>query len=95
MTESVSALQTRGYYEMPSDEERIMPERWDKPYTNPTFMCSSYDQGHAPWSSTHEQTWEIVKHSPFCSGQFIWTGWDYIGEPTPYGFRLTAAISAS
>lgn len=86
MTESVSALQTRGYYEMPSDEERIMPERWDKPYTNPTFMCSSYDQGHAPWSSTHEQTWEIVKHSPFCSGQFIWTGWDYIGEPTPYGF---------
>lgn len=86
MTESVSALQTRGYYKMPSDSIFVVPEQWDKPYTNPSFMCSSYDNMHAPWSSTHEQTWEIVKHTPYCSGQFIWTGWDYIGEPTPYGF---------
>jgi len=86
MTESVSALQTRGYYKMPSDSIFVAPKQWDKPYTDPSFMCSSYDNMHAPWSSTHEQTWEIVKHTPYCSGQFIWTGWDYIGEPTPYGF---------
>ena len=86
MTESVSALQTRGYYGMPSDKINIAPERWDLPFTDPTFMCSSYDNMHAPWSSTHEQTWDIVKNTPYCGGQFIWTGWDYIGEPTPYGF---------
>lgn len=86
MTESVSALQTRGYYKMPSDSIFVVPERWDRPYTDPSMMCSSYDNMHAPWSSTHEQTWDIVKHTPWCAGQFIWTGWDYLGEPTPYGF---------
>jgi beta-galactosidase len=41
---------------------------------------------HASWSSPHEQTWDVVKHTPYVGGQFIWTGFDYIGEPTPYGF---------
>jgi beta-galactosidase len=85
-TESVSSLQTRGYYRMPSDSIFIMPERWDVPYTDPSMMCSAYDNSHASWSSTHEETWDIVKHNPFVAGQFIWTGVDYIGEPTPYGF---------
>lgn len=86
MTESVSALQTRGFYKMPSDSIFIAPNRWDRSFTDPSMMCSAYDNSHAPWSSTHEETWEIVKHTPYCGGQFIWTGWDYIGEPTPYGF---------
>lgn len=86
LTESVSALQTRGYYRMPSDSLFIAPERWDKPYTDPSMMCSSYDNQHVPWGSTHEETWDIVKHTPYCAGQFIWTGFDYLGEPTPYGF---------
>ncbi|NLI35531.1 MAG: glycoside hydrolase family 2 protein [Bacteroidales bacterium] len=84
ITESVSALQTRGYYQMPSDSIIICPERWDKPYINPSFSCSAYDNCHVPWGSTHEETWDMVKHLPFVSGQFIWTGFDYIGEPTPY-----------
>jgi beta-galactosidase len=41
---------------------------------------------HASWSSTHEETWDVVKHNAFVGGQYIWTGFDYIGEPTPYGF---------
>ncbi len=86
LTESVSALQTRGHYRMPSDSLFIAPERWDKPYTDPSMMCSSYDNQHVPWGSTHEETWDIVKHTPYCAGQFIWTGFDYLGEPTPYGF---------
>ena len=86
LTESVSALQTRGYFRMPSDSLFIAPERWDKPYTDPSMMCSSYDNQHVPWGSTHEGTWDIVKHTPYCAGQFIWTGFDYLGEPTPYGF---------
>ena len=86
LTESVSALQTRGYYRMPSDSVLLCPENWYTPYTNPTFQCSAYDNCHVPWGSTHEQTWDVVKHAPWCSGQFLWTGFDYIGEPTPYGF---------
>jgi beta-galactosidase len=84
MTESVSALQTRGYYKMPSDSIYICPPRWDKPYYEPSLSCSSYDNCHAPWSSTHEETWDVVKHNDFVCGQFIWTGFDYLGEPTPY-----------
>lgn len=86
ITESVSALQTRGYYNMPSDSMFVCPDRWDKPYTNPTFSCSAYDNCHVPWGTTHEETWDLVKHHPFVSGQFIWTGFDYIGEPTPYSW---------
>ena len=86
MTESVSALQTTGYYMMPSDSVYKAPVEWWLPYTDPTFMCSAYDNMHASWSSTHEETWDVVKHTPYVGGQFIWTGFDYIGEPTPYGF---------
>ena len=85
-TESVSALQSRGYYMMPSDSIYKAPQEWWLPYTDPSFMCSAYDNMHASWSSTHEETWDVVKHTPYVGGQFIWTGWDYIGEPTPYGF---------
>ena len=85
-SESVSALQTRGYYMMPSDTIYKAPKEWWLPYTDPSYMCSSYDNMHASWSSTHEQTWDVVKHNDFVGGQFIWTGFDYIGEPTPYGF---------
>ena len=85
-SESVSALQTRGYYMMPSDSIYKAPKQWWLPYTDPSFMCSAYDNMHASWSSTHEQLWDVVKHNAFVGGQFIWTGFDYIGEPTPYGF---------
>ncbi len=86
LSESVSALQSRGDYRMPSDSIYKAPVEWWLPYTDPSFKCSSYDNMHASWSSTHEQTWDVVKHTPYCAGQFIWTGFDYIGEPTPYGF---------
>ena len=85
-SESVSALQTRGYYMMPSDKIYTAPEQWWLPYTDPSFMCSAYDNMHASWSSTHEEMWDVVKHTPYVGGQYIWTGFDYIGEPTPYGF---------
>ena len=85
MTETVSALQTRGYYKMPSDSLYRWPT-YKRPFTEPSFMCSSYDNCCAYWGSTHEQTWDVVKHTPYCAGQFIWTGFDYIGEPTPFNF---------
>lgn len=85
-SESVSALQTRGFYMMPSDSIYTAPKEWWLPYTDPSFKCSAYDNMHASWSSTHEETWDVVKHNDFVGGQFIWTGFDYIGEPTPYAY---------
>ncbi len=85
-TETVSALQTRGHYDMPSDSIRRWPNRWDKPLArgNPDTTCSAYDNCSAPWGSTHEETWKVLKKYDFLSGMYIWTGFDYIGEPTPY-----------
>ncbi len=85
-TETVSALQTRGHYDLPSDSIRRWPARWDKPLENgnPDTTCSAYDNCSAPWGSTHEETWKVLKKYDFLSGMYIWTGFDYIGEPTPY-----------
>ena len=86
VTESVSALMTRGYYRNPSDVPVICPPRWDRPYYDPSYSCSSYDNCRTPWGSHHETTLNYVENYDFISGQFIWTGFDYIGEPTPYGW---------
>lgn len=85
-TETVSSLATRGHYDMPSDSIRRWPVRWDSVFTtgNPDTTCSAYDNCSAPWGSTQEETWKVMKKYDFLSGQFIWTGFDYIGEPTPY-----------
>ncbi|MDX2045838.1 MAG: beta-galactosidase GalB, partial [Chitinophagaceae bacterium] len=88
ITESVSALQTRGHYDMPSDSIRRWPKRWDLPLTdgNADFTCSAYDNCSAPWGSTHEETLKVFEKYKHISGMFIWTGFDYLGEPTPYNW---------
>lgn len=85
-TETTSALETRGVYDAKSDTIKIWPKRWDIPFHegNPGNTCSAYDQVQAPWGSTHEATWKVMKKYDYLSGMFIWTGFDYIGEPTPY-----------
>jgi beta-galactosidase len=85
-SETTSALATRGSYDMPSDVIRRWPVRWDQPFKegNPDYSCSSYDNCSAPWGSTHEEGWKVVKKYDNFAGMFIWTGWDYLGEPTPY-----------
>ena len=85
ITESNSALATRGYYRMPSDTTFVWPY-WDKPFSDPSFSCSSYDNCHVPWGNTSEETFCIVSGNDFVSGQFVWTGFDYLGEPSPYGW---------
>ncbi|MCC9137588.1 beta-galactosidase GalB [Pontibacter silvestris] len=87
-TETTSALATRGSYDMPSDSIRRWPYKWDEPFTdgNEDLTVSAYDNVSAPWGSTHEETWKVMKKHDFLSGMFIWTGFDYIGEPTPYGW---------
>lgn len=87
LTETVSSLQSRGVYLMPSDSIR----RWsdyakDKKSGLPDLVCSAYDNSSAPWGSTHEESLKRLLKYPFLSGMYIWTGFDYIGEPTPYPF---------
>ncbi|MEO6327709.1 MAG: glycoside hydrolase family 2 TIM barrel-domain containing protein [Ginsengibacter sp.] len=87
VTESVSALETRGHYDLlPFDSIRRWPERWDKPFDkgNTDFTVSAYDNVSAPWGSTHEESIKALLKSDHVSGMYIWTGFDYLGEPTPY-----------
>jgi len=85
-TETTSGLEMRGYYEQPSDSIRVWPTRWDKPFTHPGNAVSAYDNTRPPWGSTHEMTWKVMKKYDFLSGMFIWTGFDYLGEPTPFSW---------
>jgi len=87
-TETTSALATRGYYDAKSDTIKLWPVRWDIPFNegNPDNTVSAYDQVQTPWGSTHEATWKVIKKHDYLAGMYIWTGFDYIGEPTPYGW---------
>jgi len=86
-TETTSGLETRGYYDMPSDSIRIWPTNYDGKFVgNPDNTVSAYDNVRPPWGSTHEPTWKVMKKYDFLSGFFIWTGFDYLGEPTPYSW---------
>lgn len=85
-TETMSALASRGHYDMPSDSIRRWPLKGQKFVVNgnPDYTVSAYDNVSAYWGSTHEETWKIIKQYDFLSGLFVWTGFDYLGEPTPY-----------
>ena len=85
-TETTSALATRGSYDLPSDVVRRWPARWDQPFRdgNPDLTCSAYDNCSAPWGTTHRDSWRLIEDNAFLTGMYIWTGFDYLGEPTPY-----------
>ncbi|MBN2717681.1 MAG: glycoside hydrolase family 2 protein [Deltaproteobacteria bacterium] len=53
-------------------------------YNNNNNQASSYDNFAAGWGHTAQVSWENVNTRPWIAGEFIWTGFDYIGEPTPY-----------
>lgn len=84
--ETMSALASRGHYDMPSDSIRFWPLKGQKfvENGNPDYTVSAYDHVAAYWGSTHEQTWKIIKQHEFMSGLFVWSGFDFLGEPVPY-----------
>lgn len=83
--ENMSAFATRGHYDMPSDSVRIWPQAYNIPLAaNTDFTASSYDNCHALWGATHEETWKVIKSNDFISGMFVWSGFDFLGEPEPY-----------
>lgn len=67
-SENNSAVTTRGCYKTDNDEH----------------VLAGYDEETVPWGQTVRQTWDFVRKNDYFAGIFIWTGFDYRGEPTPY-----------
>ncbi len=83
--ETNSSVHMRGSYRMPSDEILRWPRKDEEILKlGPTYECSAYDNSTAPWGAGHEEMWKLVKKNDWFSGMYIWTGWDYLGEPTPF-----------
>ncbi len=74
-SETSSALRSRGIYNFPAHKALL---------TNDNLQCSSFDNSVARWGKSAEQSIIDDRDSTFCAGQYVWTGFDYIGEPTPY-----------
>ncbi len=78
-SETSSCISTRGYYRFPVEEEK--GKGWDM---NPPFQVSSYDLYAPGWASRPDYEWQYEDVVPQCAGEFVWTGYDYLGEPTPF-----------
>ena len=86
-SESVSALETRGHYDMPTDSIRMWPTKHNAPFDgNADWTVTAYDNIASYWGTTHEENWKTIKKQDFMAGTFIWTGFDYLGEPDPYPY---------
>lgn len=87
VTESTSALESRGQYDLvPYDSVRMWPERWDIPFNggNSDKGISAYDNVYTPWGSDHHTSLRLMEQYDHIAGMYVWTGFDYLGEPTPY-----------
>ena len=75
-SETASTVSSRGVYKFPV-ERKAMAVYDD-------HQSSSYDVEHCSWSNLPED--DFIQHEdlPYCMGEFVWTGFDYLGEPTPY-----------
>ncbi len=87
-SETVSAQNSRGIYYQPSTVARVIPPMSKQGYEPVPFQCTSYDNCHAFWSVTvtHQDGWIPVRDRDFVSGTFVWTGFDYLGEPTSFSW---------
>ena len=78
-SETASCISTRGYYLFPVVDEK------DKGWLDGApYQVSSYDLYAPAWASKPDYEWQFEDKVPECAGEFVWTGYDYLGEPTPY-----------
>ena len=75
-SESASALSTRGFYELPLGN--------GKTEYSGQFQVNSYDLNAAAWSDIADAEFQLMEEDRFVAGEFVWTGFDYLGEPTPF-----------
>lgn len=75
-SETASTVSSRGVYKFPV--VRVDGKAYDD------GQCSSYDMEACWWSNIPEDDWLLQDDKPWVIGEFVWTGFDYLGEPTPY-----------
>lgn len=75
-SETSSAIRSRGVYSH--------PERNGVGDNHTDLQQSSYDNDYVPWGKRAETSWKMNRDREYILGEYIWTGFDYIGEPTPY-----------
>lgn len=75
-SETASTVSSRGVYKFPVTRQAM------KKYDD--YQSSSYDVEHCGWSNLPEDDWIWHDDKPWAIGEFVWTGFDYLGEPTPY-----------
>ena len=80
-SETASTVSSRGVYKFPVEYRRS--------FAHPDGQCSSYDVECCTWSNLPEDDWVLQDDNPWVIGEFVWTGFDYLGEPTPYNTDLT------
>lgn len=92
-SETTSAIATRGYYEMPQDTIQLWPANSKIKFVpnNAANTVTAFDNVAAYWGTTHERNWKTVKRLPFMAGLYVWTGFDYLGEPAPYTWPSRSA----
>ncbi len=85
-SETASTISSRGEYFFPvSDDKSKGGGGW--------FQVSSYDLSAPKWASRPDIEFEGQDRHPFVFGEFVWTGFDYIGEPTPYNKDATNLLN--
>lgn len=84
-SETASTVSTRGEYKFPAAEKKGA-WYWD-------YQMSSYDLEYPNWASTPDTEFEAQDDNEFIFGEFVWTGFDYLGEPTPYNEGTPAKSS--
>ena len=78
-SETASCISTRGYYRFPVEQEK--GKGWDM---SAPYQVSSYDLYAPGLASKPDYEWQYEDIVPECAGEFVWTGYDYLGEPTPF-----------
>ena len=76
-SESASALSSYGHFELPPAPSKAV-------YDVAAREVGGYDHNAAPWSDIPDAEFERMETDRYCAGEFVWTGIDYLGEPTPY-----------
>lgn len=82
-TETTSTFSTRGTYLFPVTGSRGVPATGSSGVDAQAGIISSYDLYHADWSYSPDEEFESQDRWPYVGGEFVWTGFDYLGEPTP------------
>jgi beta-galactosidase len=83
-SETASAFSSRGVYLFPVTSETSAPVRDGRGGDSKTHQVSSYELHAVDFGASADKVFASIERNPYVAGEFVWTGWDHLGEPTPY-----------